>query len=88
MAIRKILSTILDVGIVGVYTPIVLITTPLLVMNPVGVVTVIPSFLTFTLIGQRCNLAMGLKVGALSIPFLFYAYVEGQHRNDINEREK
>jgi hypothetical protein len=88
MATRKILSRILDVGIVGVYTPIVLITTPLLVMNPVGVVTVIPSFLTFTLIGKKSDLAMGLKVGAISIPFLLYAYEEGQDRNDINEREK
>lgn len=79
MALRKIISRTLNVGIVAVYVPIVAITTPLMVMNPVGIVTVIPSFLTFALIGQEHNSTIGLKAGALSLPILFFGYVE--HEN-------
>ena len=81
MALRKLISRTLDVGIVGVYTPIVLMTAPMLVMNPFGIVTVVPSICTFTLIGQDHNVGIGLKVGALSLPVIFYLY-------DVNDDRK
>ncbi len=94
MALRKIISRALDVGIVGVYVPVVVATAPFMVMNPSGIVTVLPSIATFSLIGMDCNTGIFLKAGAISLPFLFFGYIEYEDnrrekfREQVRERER
>ena len=89
MALRKVISRALDVGLVGVYTPVLFFAIPMCAMNPSGlIVTVIPSFFTFSLIGHDSNMHMGLKAVAISLPVMYFGsqILENQRREEEARR--
>jgi hypothetical protein len=75
----KIVSRLLDLSLFTIYGPITFITAPFLIMNPYGLITIVPSLGALTLIGSDCNKSKA----AVSITGLTFGAII--YKDDIND---